>query len=256
MKSNPEEQWQETIKLIEARELGIYLLNKASELNGNFKKLNIWTQANANDEFRVEGILEGITLRQLFLDSCLKYVSGDLTPHFTLNLKVPKETLCIKATEQSEKYKAEDIRLEEVNQQNMLEYDKKKEEVTSSEIYKRLKDMKSNVSEIFEIVILPEYSDIFNPTFDTYDLEQDIEDKLDDELKRLLPKFNKVKNTLDDGSFRFITKRYIEDIDEIKPIVLPIDKICASCKYYENLMSDIPCNTCNRVHNNWEAKDE
>ena len=214
MKSNQEEQWQETIKLIEARELGVYLLNKASELNGKFTKLNIWTQVNANDEFRVEGILEGITLRQLFLGSCLKYVSGDLTSHFTLNLKVPKETLCIKATEQSEKYRAEDIRLEEVNQQNMLEYNKKKEEVISSDIYKRLKEMKSNVSEIFEIVILPEYTDVFNPTFDTYDLERDIEDKLDDELKRLLPKFNKVKNTLDDGSFRFITKRYVENEDE------------------------------------------
>lgn len=214
MKSNPEEQWQETIKLIEAQELGIYLLNKASELNGKFKKLNIWTQVNAKDEFRVEGILEGITWRQLFLDSCLKYVSGDLTPYFTLNLKVPKETLCIKATEQSEKYRTEDIRLEEVNQQNMLEYNKKKEEVISSDIYKRLKDMKSNVSEIFEIVIFPEYIDIFNPTFDTYDLEQDIEDKLDDELKRLLPKFNKAKNILDDGSFRFIAKRYVEDEDE------------------------------------------
>ena len=214
MKSNPEEQWQETIKLIEARELGIYLLNKASELNGAFKKLNIWTQVNAKDEFRVEGILEGITWRQLFLDSCLKFVSGDLTPHFTLNLKVPKETLYTKATEQSEKYRAEEIRLEEVNQQNMLEYIKKKEEVISSEIYKRLKDMKSNVSEIFEIVILPEYVDIFTPTFDTYDLEQDIEDRLDDELKRLLPKFNKIKNTLDDGSFRFITKRYVEVKDE------------------------------------------
>ena len=214
MKSNPEEQWQETIKLIEARELGIYLLNKASELNGKFKKLNVWTQVNANDEFRVEGILEGITWRQLFLDSCLKYVSGDLTPHFTLNLKVPEETLYIKATEQSEKYKAEDIRLDGVNQQNMLEYNKKKEEVTSSEIYKRLKDMKSNVSEIFEIVILPEYTDVFNPTFDTYDLEQDIEDKLDDELNKLLPKFTKIKNTLDDGSFRFITKRYVENKDE------------------------------------------
>ena len=214
MKSNPEEQWQETIKLIEARELGIYLLNKASELNGKFKKLNIWTQVNANDEFRVEGILEGITWRQLFLDSCLKYVSGDLTSPFTLNLKVPNETLCIKATEQSEKYRAEEIRLEEVNQQNMLEYIKKKEEVTSSEIYKRLKDMKSNVSEIFEIVVLPEYNDIFNPIFDTYDLERDIEYKLDDELESLLPKFNKIKNTLDDGSFRFITKRYVENKDE------------------------------------------
>ena len=214
MKSNQEEQWQETVKLIEARELGIYLINKASELNGKFKHLDIWVSYNDNDEFIVEGILEGITWRQLFLDSCLKYVSGDLTPHFTLNLKVPKETLCIKATEQSEKYKAEDIRLEEVNQQNMLEYNKKKEEVTSSEIYKRLKDMKSNVSEIFEIVILPEYTDVFNPTFDTYDLEQDIEDKLDDELKRLLPKFTKIKNTLDDGSFRFITKRYVENKDE------------------------------------------
>ena len=214
MKSNPEEQWQETIKLIEARELGIYLLNKASEINGKFKKLNIWTQVNANDEFRVEGILEGITWRQLFLDSCLKYVSGDLTPYFTLNLKVPKETLCIKATEQSEKYRAEDSRLDEINQQNMLEYNKKKEEVTSSEIYKRLKDMKSNVSEIFEIVILQEYSDIFNPTFDTYDLERDIEDTLEYELKSLLPKFTKLKNTLEDGSFRFITKRYVENKDE------------------------------------------
>ena len=214
MKSNPEEQWQETIKLIEARELGIYLLNKASELNGKFKHLDVYVSYNANDEFRVEGILEGITWRQLFLDSCLKYMSGDLTSHFTLNLKVPNETLCIKATEQSEKYKAEGIRLEEVNQQNMLEYNKKKEEVISSDIYKRLKDMKSNVSEIFEIVVFPEYSDIFNPTFDTYDLEQDIEDKLDDELKRLLPKFNKIKNTLDDGSFRFITKRYVENEDE------------------------------------------
>lgn len=214
MKSNPEEQWQETIKLIEARELGIYLLNKASEINGKFKKLNIWTQVNANDEFRVEGILEGITWRQLFLDSCLKYVSGDLTSYFTLNLKVPKETLYIKATEQSEKYKAEDTRLEEVNQQNILEYNKKKEEVISSEVYKRLKDMKSNVSEIFEIVILPEYADIFNPIFDTYDLERDIEYKLDDELESLLPKFNKIKNTLDEGSFRFITKRYVENEDE------------------------------------------
>ena len=214
MKTNPEEQWQETIKLIEARELGIYLLNKASELNGKFKKLNIWTQINAKDEFRVEGILEGITWRQLFLDSCLKFVSGDLTPYFTLNLKVPKETLYTKATEQSEKYRAEEIRLEEVNQQNMLEYIKKKEEVTSSEIYKRLKDMKSNVSEIFEIVILPEYIDIFNPTFDTYDLERDIEDKLSYELEMMLPKLNKIKNTLDDGSFRFITKRYMETKDE------------------------------------------
>ena len=214
MKSNPEEQWQETIKLIEARELGIYLLNKASELNGEFKKLNIYVSYNADDEFIVEGILEGVTWRQLFLDSCLKYVSGDLTPHFTLNLKVPKETLCIKATEQSEKYRAEDIRLDEINQQNMLEYNKKKEEVISSEIYKRLEDMKSNVSEIFEIVILPEYADIFNPTFDTYDLEQNMEDILDDELKRLLPKFTKIKNTLDDGSFRFITKRYVENKDE------------------------------------------
>ena len=214
MKSNPEEQWQETINLIEARELGIYLLNKASELTGKFKKLNIQTQVNAKDEFRVEGILEGITWRQLFLDSCLKFVSGDLAPHFTLNLKVPKETLYTKATEQSEKYRAEEIRLEEVNQQNMLEYIKKKEEVTSSEIYKRLKDMKSNVSEIFEIVILPEYADIFTPTFDTYDLEQDIEDKLNDELQRLLPKFTKIKNILDDGSFRFITKRYVENKDE------------------------------------------
>lgn len=214
MKSNQEEQWQETIKLIEARELGIYLLNKATELNGKFKKLNIWTQVNANDEFRVEGILEGVTWRQLFLDSCLKFVSGDLAPHFTLNLKVPKETLYIKATEQSEKYKAEDIRLEEVNQQNMLEYNKKKEEIISSEVYKRLKDMKSNVSEIFEIVILPEYADIFNPTFDTYDLERDIEDKLSYELEMMLPKFNKIKNTLDEGSFRFITKRYVENKDE------------------------------------------
>ena len=213
MKNNPEEQWQETIKLIEARELGIYLLNKASELNGKFKHLDVYVSYNANDEFRVEGILEGITWRQLFLDSCLKYVSGDLTPHFTLNLKVPKETLCIKATEQSEKYRAEDIRLDEINQQNMLEYNKKKEEVTSSEIYKRLEDMKSNVSEIFEIVILPEYADIFNPTFDTYDLEQNIEDKLDDELNKLLPKFTKIKNTLDDGSFRFITKKYVENED-------------------------------------------
>ena len=213
MKSNPEEQWQETIKLIEARELGIYLLNKASELNGEFKHLDVWVSFNADDEFRVEGILEGITWRQLFLDSCLKYVSGDLTPHFTLNLKVPKETLCIKATEQSEKYRAEDIRLDEINQQNMLEYNKKKEEVISSEIYKRLEDMKSNVSEIFEIVILPEYADIFNPTFDTYDLEQNIEDKLDDELNKLLPKFTKIKNTLDDGSFRFITKKYVENED-------------------------------------------
>ena len=51
-------------------------------------------------------------------------------------------------------------------------------------------------------------------TFDTYDLERDIEDKLDDELQRLLPKFNKIKNTLDDGSFRFITKRYVENKDE------------------------------------------
>ena len=214
MKTNPEEQWQETIKLIEARELGIYLLNKASGLSGKFKHLDVYVSYNADDEFHVEGILEGITWRQLFLDSCLKYVSGDLTPHFTLNLKVPKETLCIKATEQSEKYRAEDIRLDGVNQQNMLEYNKKKEEVTSSEIYKRLKDMKSNVSEIFEIVILPEYTDVFNPTFDTYDLERDIEDKLEDELKSLLPKFNKVKNTLDDGSFRFITKRYVEKEDE------------------------------------------
>ena len=214
MQSNPEEQWQETIKLIEARELGIYLINKASELNGKFKHLDVYVSYNSDDEFRVEGILEGITMRHLFLDSCLKYVSGDLTPYFTLNLKVPKETLCIKATEQSEKYRAEDIRLEEVNQQNMLEYNKKKEEVTSSEVYKRLEDMKSNVSEIFEIVILQEYSDIFNPTFDTYDLEQDIEDKLDDELKRLLPKFNKIKNTLDDGSFRYIKKRYVENEDE------------------------------------------
>lgn len=214
MKSNPEEQWQETIKLIEARELGIYLLNKAVALNGEFKQLEIRVSYNADDEFIVEGILEGITWRQLFLDSCLKYVSGDLTPTFKLNLKVPEETLCIKATEQSEKYKAEDIRLDGVNLQNMLEYNKKKEEVTSSEIYKRLKDMKSNVSEIFEIVILPEYTDVFNPTFDTYDLERDIEDKLDDELKRLLPKFNKIKNTLDDGSFRFITKRYVENDDE------------------------------------------
>ena len=214
MKTNPEEQWQETIKLIEARELGIYLLNKASELNGKFKKLNIGTQVNAKDEFRVEGILEGITWRQLFLDSCLKFVSGDLAPHFTLNLKVPKETLYIKATEQSEKYRAEDTRLDEINQQNMLDYNKKKEEVISSEIYKRLKDMKSNISETFEIVILPEYADIFNPTFDTYDLERDIEDELDDELNKLLPKFTKIKNTLDDGSFRFITKRYVENKDE------------------------------------------
>ena len=214
MKTNPEEQWQETIKLIEARELGIYLLNKASELNGKFKKLNIGTQVNAKDEFRVEGILEGITWRQLFLDSCLKFVSGDLAPHFTLNLKVPKETLYIKATEQSEKYRAEDTRLDEINQQNMLDYNKKKEEVISSEIYKRLKDMKSNISETFEIVILPEYADIFNPTFDTYDLERDIEDELDDELTKLLPKFTKIKNTLDDGSFRFITKRYVENKDE------------------------------------------
>ena len=183
MKSNQEEQWQETIKLIEARELGIYLINKASELNGKFKHLYVYVSYNSDDEFRVEGILEGITWRQLFLDSCLKYVSGDLTPTFKLNLKVPKETLCIKATEQSEKYKAEDIRLGKINQQNMLEYNKKKEEVISSEVYKRLKDMKSNVSEIFEIVIFPEYIDIFNPTFDTYDLEQDIEDKLDDELR-------------------------------------------------------------------------
>ena len=190
MKNNPEEQWQETIKLIEARELGIYLIDKAVALNGEFKQLEVRVSYNADDEFIVEGILEGITWRQLFLDSCLKYVSGDLTPTFKLNLKVPEETLYIKATEQSEKYKAEDIRLDGVNQQNMLEYNKKKEEVTSSEIYKRLKDMKSNVSEIFEIVILPEYTDVFNPTFDTYDLEQDIEDKLDDELKRLLPKFN------------------------------------------------------------------
>ena len=214
MKNNPEEQWQETIKLIEARELGVYLIDKAVSLNGEFKQLEIRVSYNADDEFIVEGILEGITWRQLFLDSCLKYVSGDLTPTFKLNLKVPKETLCIKATEQSEKYRAEDIRLDEVNQQNRLEYDKKKEEVTSSKVYKRLKDMKSNVSEIFEIVILPEYTDVFNPTFDTYDLERDIEDKLDDELKRLLPKFNKVKNTLDDGSFRFITKRYVENEDE------------------------------------------
>ena len=111
-------------------------------------------------------------------------MSGDLTPHFTLNLKVPKETLYTKATEQSEKYRAEDIRLDEINQQNMLEYNKKKEEVISSEIYKRLEDMKSNVSEIFEIVILPEYADIFNPTFDTYDLEQNIEENESNDLDR------------------------------------------------------------------------
>ena len=214
MKSNPEEPWQETIKLIEARELGIYLLNKASELNGKFKKLNVWTQVNANDEFRVEGILEGITWRQLFLDSCLKYVSGDLTPHFTLNLKVPEETLYIKATEQSEKYKAEDSRLGEVNLQNMLEYNKKKEKVLFSEIYKRLSWMKDNISEIYKIEILPEYTDIFNPTFEVYELEEDLESMLDSRLDRMLPSYLKVKNTLDDGSFRFITKRYVENEDE------------------------------------------
>ena len=45
-------------------------------------------------------------------------------------------------------------------------------------------------------------------------------------------------------------------LDEIKPIQIPIDKKCATCKYYENLMSDVPCNTCNPDGNNWEAEDE
>ena len=214
MRNNPEEQWQETIKLIEARELGIYLLNKASELNGKFKKLNIWTQVNANAEFILEGILEGITWRQLFLDSCLKYVSGDLTANFKLNLKVPKEALHIKATEQSEKYRAEDTRLEEVNLQNMLEYTRKKDEVASSEIYKRLSWMKDNISKIYKIEILPDYIDIFNPTFDVYELEEDLESMIDTRLERILPECKKVRNTLDDGSFRFISKRYVEAKDE------------------------------------------
>lgn len=214
MKSNPEEQWQETVKLIEARELGIYLLDKASELNGKFKHLDIWVSYNNNDEFIVEGILEGITWRQLFLDSCLKYVSGDLTSKFKLNLKVPKEALCIKATEQSEKYKAESIRLEEINLQNMLEYNKKKDEVSSSDIYKRLSWMKDNISEIYKIEILPEYIDIFNPTFDLYELEEDLESMLDNRLERMLPSSKKVRNTLDDGSFRFISKRYVGNEDE------------------------------------------
>lgn len=214
MRSNPEEQWQETIKLIEARELGIYLQDKASELNGKFKHLDIWVSYNDNDEFIVEGILEGITWRQLFLDSCLKYVGGDLTPTFKLNLKVPEETLYIKATEQSEKYKAEDSRLEEVNLQNMLEYNKKKEKVLFSEIYKRLSWMKDNISEIYKIEILPEYADIFNPTFEVYELEEDLESMLDSRLDRMLPSHLRIKNTLDDGSFRFITKRYVEAKDE------------------------------------------
>ena len=214
MKNNPEEQWQETIKLIEARELGIYLIDKAVALNGEFKQLEVRVSYNADDEFIVEGILEGITWRQLFLDSCLKYVSGDLTPTFKLNLKVPEETLYIKATEQSEKYKAEDSRLEEVNLQNMLEYNKKKEKVIFSEIYKRLSWMKDNISEIYKIEILPEYTDIFNPTFEVYELEEDLESMLDSRLDRMLPSYLKVKNTLDDGSFRFITKRYVEDEDE------------------------------------------
>ena len=214
MKSNPEEQWQETIKLIEARELGIYLIDKAVALNGEFKQLEVRVSYNADDEFIVEGILEGITWRQLFLDSCLKYVSGDLTPTFKLNLKVPEETLYIKATEQSEKYKAEDSRLEEVNLQNMLEYNKKKEKVLFSEIYKRLSWMKDNISKIYKIEILPEYADIFNPTIEVYELEEDLESMLDIRLDRMLPSHLKVKNTLDDGSFRFITKRYVENKDE------------------------------------------
>ena len=214
MKSNPEEQWQETVKLIEARELGIYLQDKASELNGKFKHLDIWVSYNDNDEFIIEGILEGITWRQLFLDSCLKYVSGDLTANFKLNLKVPKEALCIKATEQSEKYKAESIRLEEVNLQNMLEYNRKKDEGASSEIYKRLSWMKDNISEIYKIEILPEYADIFNPTFEVYELEEDLESMLDSRLDRMLPSHLRIKNTLDDGSFRFISKRYVEAKDE------------------------------------------
>lgn len=214
MRSNPEEQWQETIKLIEARELGIYLLDKASELNGKFKHLDIWVSYNDKDEFILEGILEGITWRQLFLDSCLKYVSGDLTSKFKLNLKVPKEALCIKATEQSEKYKAESIRLEEINLQNMLEYNKKKDEVSSSEIYKRLCWMKDNISKIYKIEILPDYIDIFNPTFELYELEEDLESMLGNRLERMLPSSKKVRNTLDDGSFRFISKRYVENEDE------------------------------------------
>lgn len=214
MKGNTEEHWQETIKLIEARELGIYLLNKATELNGEFKQLEVRVSYNADDEFIVEGILEGITWRQLFLDSCLKYVGGDLTPTFKLNLKVPEETLYIKATEQFEKYKAEDSRLEEVNLQNMLEYNKKKEKVLFSEIYKRLSWMKDNISKIYKIEILPEYADIFNPTFEVYELEEDLESMLDNRLGRMLPSHLKVKNTLDEGSFRFITKRYVENKDE------------------------------------------
>ena len=214
MKSNPEEQWQETIKLIEARELGIYLQDKASELNGIFKHLDVWVSYNDSDEFIVEGILEGITWRQLFLDSCLKYVSGDLTAKFKLNLKVPKEALCIKATEQSEKYRAESIRLEEINLQNMLEYNKKKDEVSSSEIYKRLRWMKDNISKIYKIEILPDYIDIFNPTFDLYELEEDLESMIDTRLERMLPEYKKIKNTLDDGSFRFVSKRYVENEDE------------------------------------------
>ena len=44
--------------------------------------------------------------------------------------------------------------------------------------------------------------------------------------------------------------------DEIKPIQIPVDNQCETCKYYENLMSDVPCDTCNADGNNWEAKDE